>query len=120
MAASSVKDMKDFYYCIGPGCESGQINEDSDRNPQMRCVECGFDQCVKHLVPWHKGERCKEYDIRKRYESRSEEDRRAEAQTDMYLQTQTRACPHCSTHISKIDGCNDMKCKYSSGALDLE
>lgn len=53
-----------YYSCISPDCNSGQIHEDGEAEPIMTCVHCGSRSCVVHQIPFHEGETCSEYDNR--------------------------------------------------------
>jgi hypothetical protein len=98
-----------FRWCIGPGCESGQIHEAGTNSPIMRCVLCGFKTCVQHETKWHDGETCKEYDDRV---NKREEEKKANSATMQLIFDTTKRCPGtgCIFNIEKNQGCSHMTC----------
>jgi hypothetical protein len=48
------------YKCANPGCLSGQLHLDLQRNQPERCRACQVQTCVTHRCLWHKGRTCDE------------------------------------------------------------
>jgi hypothetical protein len=59
---ASREAVPNFRWCINKGCNSGQVHRSG--KPKFCCKTCRAKHCVKHTVPWHKGETCTEYDYR--------------------------------------------------------
>lgn len=104
-----------FRVCQSSSCTSGQIHEDGNKEPMVTCIECGFRSCYTHLIPWHTGLTCAEYDHRahkglkgwwkvKRLE-------RAERKFRTTFGEAAKPCPRCKSLISKDGGCYHMTCK---------
>ncbi|KAK1755320.1 hypothetical protein QBC47DRAFT_361334 [Echria macrotheca] len=84
---SAVEALPNFRWCLSATCGSGQIE---DQNcAKSKCQACGAKQCMKHNVPWHKGETCEEYD--RRNKQRKKDDKASE-QT---IKKITKKCPEC-------------------------
>lgn len=94
--------------CLAPNCESGQIHPNGIDQPIMTCVDCGFQSCYNHKLPWHEGQTCAEYDYVK--SGRLEE----EQATQKTLEKISKVCPNsdCGIHIEKKGGCNHVTCKH--------
>ena len=82
----------DFRYCMSPGCKSGQIHSEG---AIFRCVSCGFKTCVDCDVPWHEGETCGDYKLRKFSHPREEE------QSTQKLKKCSKICPGCERRVQK-------------------
>lgn len=104
---STLSDNPEFHWCIGPGCQSGQLHADS--NPIFRCTQCSFHSCIEHKVPWHDGVTCTEYDASIVSRQREME----EAASKKKIKETSRQCPgkNCGWRIEKNDGCDHMTCR---------
>lgn len=98
---------EEFAWCLGANCNSGQLN--IDNNDFMHCANCGYQQCLRHKVPWHKGETCEQYE----YRTSGQKARDEERATEKMIDTVSKKCPgeNCGWRIQKTDGCEHMTCK---------
>jgi E3 ubiquitin-protein ligase RNF14 len=105
---SSLSDNPEFFWCIGPGCPSGQLHVGS--NPIFRCAQCDLRSCIKHKVTWHNGLTCAEYDDARIVSHRREKE---EAASKKKVKETSRRCPgeNCGWRIEKNDGCDHMTCR---------
>jgi hypothetical protein len=92
--------MDDFYFCLNPKCNSGQIHYGGAK---LECHVCKNQICAKHSIAWHKGETCTEY--ARRTAAQKEYDASEELKVKV-----TRACPTCDAPIEKNGGCSHMNC----------
>ena len=58
--------------------------------------------CFRHEMVWHQGYDCKEFD--------KELENNPDLRTDKMILEFTKKCPDCGTSISKLEGCDVMKC----------
>ena len=58
--------------------------------------------CFKHDMPWHQGYDCKEFDV--------EIQNNPDLASDVLVLEFTKKCPKCQTLISKLEGCDVMRC----------
>ncbi|KAG7008639.1 aristolochene synthase [Physcia stellaris] len=114
----ALTSIPEFRICQSPSCKSGQIHEDGDEEPMVTCNECGFRSCYTHLIPWHTGLTCAEYDHRAHrglkgwWEVRRLE--RAERKFQRAFGEAAKSCPRCKSLISKDGGCYHMTCTNCS------
>nr|OQO03080.1 hypothetical protein B0A51_18846 [Rachicladosporium sp. CCFEE 5018] len=54
---------KDFRWCRGPGCDSGQVHEGGEATPIFHCRACNFKFCVIHEEV-HEGMSCQQFEAR--------------------------------------------------------
>ncbi|KAJ2896838.1 hypothetical protein MKZ38_005137 [Zalerion maritima] len=54
--------LPNFFKCVSPGCDSGQIHDSGSNAPIVACIVCGHRACFTHKVPWHHTMSCDEYD----------------------------------------------------------
>ncbi|OQO12063.1 hypothetical protein B0A48_02702 [Cryoendolithus antarcticus] len=54
---------KDFRWCRGPGCDSGQVHEGGEATPIFHCRACNFKFCVIHEEV-HEGMSCRQFEAR--------------------------------------------------------
>ncbi|KAH7111055.1 hypothetical protein B0J11DRAFT_447738, partial [Dendryphion nanum] len=104
---SSLSDNPEFHWCMGPGCQYGQLHADS--NPIFRCAQCSFRSCIQHKVPWHDGLTCTEYDASIISRQRQVE----KAASEKKIRQTSRLCPgeNCGWRIEKNKGCDHMTCR---------
>ncbi|CAG8566448.1 4681_t:CDS:2 [Ambispora gerdemannii] len=48
---AALSKMDDFYWCLNPNCDSGQIHYEGDAAPIMTCQSCLKKTCVMHSLP---------------------------------------------------------------------
>jgi hypothetical protein len=96
--------MPNFYYCLSPSCDSGQIHDGGADAPILRCNKCGFKSCVVHNRKWHEGLTCGEYDLQSHQAIDEEQASLAE------VHRIAKACPGCNRMIQKHGGCKHMTC----------
>lgn len=82
-----------------PYCYSIDIGD--KENPIMMCSQCNKGYCFFHSNAHSIEQSCKSY-----LESCAQE----EQLSLEYIHEETKSCPTCSMRISKIEGCNHMKC----------
>ncbi|TIA27546.1 hypothetical protein D6C79_10609 [Aureobasidium pullulans] len=92
----------DYRYCFSTSCESGQVHEGQE--PVFSCQECGHRHCTVCEVDWHKEETCEQY------QSRNQDQKEYEAESEATLQATSKPCPNCQARIEKSDGCDHMLC----------
>ena len=105
----AVKKMDGYVKCLAPNCTPGQIHGSGHEQPIMTCAECGFKTCFTHMMPWHTGQTCNQYDEERRLRQEDEASERLLAKT-------AKRCPNedCGYFITKDGGCDHMTCKFSS------
>lgn len=98
---------EDFRWCLTPGCDYGAIWYVRESCSMLSCPACDHSQCYYHKVPWrlHAGLTCEKYDKKLRA---TETDPDADSQA--WLERQTKPCPQCRVRISKGPGCFHMSC----------
>ncbi|ETS88075.1 hypothetical protein PFICI_01903 [Pestalotiopsis fici W106-1] len=101
---AAVSDIPDFKWCLNPRCQSGQIVRPGCQ--KVKCHSCKASSCANHDLPWHKGETCKEFDVRNRRQ------RRGEMASEKKVKEITKACPQCHKDVYKFTGCDHITCKY--------
>ncbi|CAD6439889.1 e353e3c9-b53f-4bfd-bbc3-6680492c8174 [Sclerotinia trifoliorum] len=94
-----------FTMCLGPNCGGGQIHEGPE--PLMICSHCRFRTCVKHMLPWHEGQSCDDFDIDDSQIERLEQ----EEATAKLLAKDSRMCPKCQECVVRSEGCDHMQCR---------
>lgn len=79
----------------------------------MICQTCKGRTCINCDTLWHPGKTCVEAEAaRKRIETHSAE----EVSAQEYLAVNSKLCPKCEVRGQKVEGCDHMRCKYSSSA----
>lgn len=99
-----------FRWCLGPGCDSGQIH-DTDNGSIMTCAGCKFKQCTTCERELHEGESCEQYTARMAAQGALN---RASEETIAQI---TKDCPNCKRKIEKNGGCDHMTCKSHRRSL---
>ncbi|OTB05545.1 hypothetical protein M426DRAFT_21859 [Hypoxylon sp. CI-4A] len=92
----------EFMWCLNPHCDSGQIYPTGCE--RAKCYACKHYICVRHNVPWHKGETCDEY------ERRTRRQRRSDMASEKHVKEITKACPGCNRNVHKYEGCDHVTC----------
>ncbi|MCJ1382317.1 hypothetical protein MMC17_005430 [Xylographa soralifera] len=62
MIAETFKDDPEYRPCLRPGCNFGQLHEEGEKAPLIRCGDCGYRMCYVHNIPWHENQTCGEHD----------------------------------------------------------
>lgn len=103
---AALGDMPEFKWCIKPGCESGQIHDNSSGNdPIFKCNECNSRMCVLCDREWHTDETCEQ--VTARLLAQPGEN----AASEQFIAQNSRKCPGCQSPIEKSEGCDHMTCK---------
>ncbi|KAI1214172.1 uncharacterized protein F4807DRAFT_117371 [Annulohypoxylon truncatum] len=97
-----LSNIPDFIWCLNPRCDSGQIYQAGCE--RARCHECKHSLCVRHNVPWHKGETCEEY------EKRTRRQRKNDKASEKHVKEITKPCPGCDRNVHKYTGCDHVTC----------
>ncbi|KAI1467603.1 uncharacterized protein F4812DRAFT_430138 [Daldinia caldariorum] len=97
-----LSSIPEFMWCLHLGCEYGQINPAGCS--KAKCQGCKRSLCVRHNVPWHRGETCDEYDKRTRRHRKNEE------ASERKIQEMSKPCPGCERNIDKYSGCDHVTC----------
>src|SRR6201996_6648800 len=113
MTRAALSAIPDFWWCLGPGCESGQIHVNGTDGPIMRCFGCDFKTCIRHEREWHHGETCEQYDDRVDGSKRRQKEKKTAAASMQLIFDTTKKCPGkgCGWNIEKHNGCDHMTCK---------
>jgi len=101
---------ENFRWCLSESCSNGQLYEETEYlDPRIMCVECGFEMCFTHQMPWHQGYTCEQYDSQREYGDPNFHG------TQQYMASNTKRCPGatCGANVEKDGGCFHMKCKPS-------
>lgn len=106
-----IEGFEDFVYCKGPRCGGGQLHDGGKDAPIVRCHECNHRQCFSCEVPWHQGEKCDEYQARRKLWA-------AEGfeTTVAMLDAMSAQCPKCKVRVQKdgegtaAERCDHMTC----------
>jgi hypothetical protein len=108
----SLQNMEGYVKCLGPNCESGQVHGSGHDQPIMTCAECRFRTCYTHMMPWHTGQTCAEYDSELNLDTERQE--QEEASLRLVAEV-SKTCPNidCGRAIQKDGGCDHMTCKFS-------
>ncbi|KAI1120905.1 hypothetical protein F5Y10DRAFT_113425 [Nemania abortiva] len=103
LATKSVLDgIGGFRWCLNPECGAGQIY--SPGCEKAKCYACKHYSCVRHDVPWHRGETCKDYD------RRTQRQRRSRKLSEKTVRKTTKPCPGCKKDVNKYSGCDHITC----------
>ncbi|KAI1397276.1 hypothetical protein F4819DRAFT_90970 [Hypoxylon fuscum] len=103
LAAKAVlASIPEFTWCLNPKCNSGQIHPAGCS--KARCHACKHYLCVRHNVPWHKGETCEEYQNRTRKQRKNNE------ASEKHVKEITKPCPGCKKNVHKFTGCDHVTC----------
>ncbi|KAH6711019.1 hypothetical protein BKA61DRAFT_677654 [Leptodontidium sp. MPI-SDFR-AT-0119] len=105
---AGIRHLPNFIMCLAPNCGSGQIHEGGNEQSVMTCGACGFRTCTAHMLPYHEGQTCEEYDVVRR------EQIDQEAASEKFLSEKTKVCPGpgCGIHTIKAgNACDHITCK---------
>lgn len=113
-----VNDLHDFHWCLCVGCTGGQEPVGGVLG-YMKCHACNYEQCLHHKTEWHRGESCRQYDVRLRDHAEKNNHDQEERETTEFMNKQRinsawKKCPKCQVLIEKNDGCDQMKCRVST------
>ncbi|KAI2617612.1 hypothetical protein GGS26DRAFT_401290 [Hypomontagnella submonticulosa] len=97
-----LSNIPEFMWCLNPRCNSGQIYPTGCE--RARCHACRHSLCVRHNVPWHKGETCPEY------ERRTRRQRRNDKASEKHIKEIAKPCPGCQKNVHKYTGCDHVTC----------
>ncbi|KAI0376275.1 hypothetical protein F5Y04DRAFT_286092 [Hypomontagnella monticulosa] len=97
-----LSNVPEFIWCLNPRCNSGQIFPTGCE--RARCHACKHSLCVRHNVPWHKGETCPEY------ERRTRRQRRNDKASEKHVKEIAKPCPGCKKNVHKYTGCDHVTC----------
>ncbi|KAI1100242.1 hypothetical protein F4804DRAFT_336465 [Jackrogersella minutella] len=101
-AKAFLSNIPDFVWCLNTRCNSGQIHPEGCE--RARCHVCKHSLCVRHKVPWHKGETCGEY------ERRTRKQRKNDMASEKHVKEITKPCPGCNRNVHKYTGCDHVTC----------
>lgn len=89
-----------FVACPRENCFDGNIKSSADTEGYLTC-QCGERYCSECTVTLslHQGRRCNELT-----------QNCMDEETKITLQTNTKPCPSCNTHIERSEGCPHMLC----------
>jgi hypothetical protein len=99
---AALEAIPNFRWCLSSPCTSGQIDDESCA--KFKCKACSARHCIKHNVPWHKGETCEDYD--RRNKQRKKDDKASE----QMIKKTSKKCPECKKDVHKFTGCNHITC----------
>ncbi|KAI1136910.1 hypothetical protein F5Y05DRAFT_90380 [Hypoxylon sp. FL0543] len=97
-----LSSIPEFLWCFNPRCNSGQIHPTGCS--RAKCHACKRYLCVRHNVPWHKGETCEEY------ERRTRRQRRNDKASEEHVKEIAKPCPGCKKNVHKYSGCDHVTC----------
>ncbi|KAK0633068.1 hypothetical protein B0T14DRAFT_415664 [Immersiella caudata] len=98
----ALEAIPNFRWCLSSPCTSGQI--DDENCAKFKCKACSARHCIRHNVPWHKGETCDDYD--RRNKQRKKDDKASE----QMIKKTSKKCPECKKDVHKFTGCNHITC----------
>ncbi|EEU33998.1 uncharacterized protein NECHADRAFT_85406 [Fusarium vanettenii 77-13-4] len=102
---NAISSLENFRWCLRQGCPNGQLYDDDDEtDPHIHCQECAFEMCYKHMIPWHEGLTCEEF------ESARDHGDPQYQQTQDWIANNTKPCPSCNQNIQKGEACFHMTC----------
>jgi len=108
MVADTLKNNPEYRQCLRPGCSYGQLHEDGEKAPLVRCGDCSFRMCYVHNIPWHENQTCSEYTYNL---GRGGEKKREEEASQIAVAKLSKPCPSCRSPIEKNQGCDHMTCR---------
>ncbi|KAI0882826.1 uncharacterized protein GGS22DRAFT_180925 [Annulohypoxylon maeteangense] len=97
-----LSNLHDFFWCLNPRCNSGQIYPTGCE--KGKCDACKHSICVRHNVPWHRGETCEDY------ERRTRKQRKNDKASEKHVKEITKPCPGCNRNVHKYTGCDHVTC----------
>ena len=123
--------MGDVIYCPRPSCQCVTLRDEDDTN-MAQCPRCRFSFCVLCKRAWHGVSPCKLLPqdmkaLRKTWESLGVDERQLleqqygktkletafqEYDSQEWIDSNARKCPHCQAKIQKVLGCNKMTCSH--------
>ncbi|KAF4334415.1 e3 ubiquitin ligase ari7 [Fusarium beomiforme] len=102
---NAISKLDNFRWCLRQGCPNGQLYEGGEEmEPHIQCQECAFEMCFKHMIPWHEGLTCEQF------ESARDHGDPQYRQTQEWIANNTKPCPNCKENIQKGEACFHMTC----------
>ena len=102
-----------FQQCRSSGCQSGQQCF-PEQDSFIICQTCKGRTCITCDTLWHPDQTCVEAEAAKKI---TEAHTREEISAQRYLAVYSKLCPKCEIRGYKVEGCDHIRCKYSSFAL---
>ena len=105
-------------YCPYENCSMllGKENDiEREFDNSFKCPLCLRIFCAKCKAPWHGGMNCQKFQQSKRNDKNDLDKKNLEFAKRQQLQR----CPHCSMYVSRIYGCNYMKCRFIKYPISL-
>ncbi|KAM0438525.1 hypothetical protein ACHAPT_001274 [Fusarium lateritium] len=100
---NAISKLENFRWCLRQGCPNGQLYDDGEEmDPHIHCQECAFEMCYKHMIPWHEGLSCEQF------ESARDHGDPQYQQTQEWIANNTKPCPNCRENIQKGEACFHM------------
>lgn len=130
LLSHAIESMGDVFYCPRKSCQAHVI---ADKDSKLAvCPECQFAFCTNCKYAFHGIDPCRLFrnlkekkellnryqeagteeklQIEKVYGRKQLQDALNEELTEKWIDSWSKPCPQCKTHIEKIEGCNKMTC----------
>eukprot|EP00884_Botryococcus_braunii_P001924 jgi/Botrbrau1/11732/Bobra.0195s0059.1 len=96
--------VKDLVPCPVPDCTGLAVAGGTDMSPRLVCNVCQHEWCGCCKIAWHLGKTCDDVE-RERGEAVAEK-----GMAQYRKSTRVVTCPTCGMGITKVDGCNRVRC----------